>query len=157
MKGQTFSSYNSFVDFIHSKYFHKDEDGVWVNDVILDTQAIKKRESANMSNYSTFDGYKHDVSTFILEELKPEVEWLKPFLEKGKLRNLSQEDINTIIDVSDDEIRWYIDKLREDYGKKEDQFLAKTQAFLDAYLNKDLQDGTSFVSNFLGKMRAKIQ
>ncbi len=147
MKGKNFSSYKNFREFVDENISGK----------ILDTQAIRKRESANMSNYTTFDGYKADVKTYILEEIVPEVLWLKPFIEKGKVRKLSMSDIDTIIEQSNDDIRWYIDKLRTDYGKNEDQFMAKTQSFLDSYLNKDLQDGTSFVSNDLGEIRAKIQ
>lgn len=76
------------------------------------------------------------------------------YIEDGEVRSLSDSDLVEIVDVAGPDIVEYINKIKTDYPET---YLVNTQKFLDLYLNKDLHDGTSFVSNNLGKIRAKIQ
>jgi hypothetical protein len=71
IKGKKFDSYSEFRSFVTEKE---------LDTKILDTQAIRKRESANMSNYSTFEGYKEPVKTYILKAVNEAPEWLGKYI-----------------------------------------------------------------------------
>lgn len=172
-KDKRFSSYKEFSD--HLEKVKEDH-------VILPVDVIRKREAFNMSNFNTFDEVKLPLKTYIIAEDIDYPEELSQVLSKIWERNDNWE-FDFIDEKAFDKI-WEDEKWNPIYDKskfsqevenelraninliKDDSHWANASSITDSkdfysYFNsvylKDLQDGTSFISKHLAKLRWKIR
>jgi len=144
-----YSSYEWFkkvVNKIDEIFKEKTWSKIWI---ILDTQVIRKREAANMSNYKTFDDYIEKTKTLIIKEkhndwiitkeiLNSDWKTIKiPDLLEMEKQNKIPQHVKERLDILDTE---------EERIK-----------FLEWSYMKDYQDWTSFVSKNLWEIRDIIQ
>lgn len=67
------------------------------NTFILDTQKIRKREAATMSNYQTFEKYDVDIDTYVLKEVVRKMDWLNKFITDGEVGKISEADFDELM------------------------------------------------------------
>jgi hypothetical protein len=146
-------------------------DWKWNSKVIESIKNIKKRESATMSNYSTFDEVKIPLNTLVLSEeyFVPEIfrklhwkyDWnnlsksdIKKF--ENDIDNLSQEDIDKILNsfYTDWTSQWIQSYLKDYYILWEED---KLKDAIKTWFYNDYEDWTSYVTSDIAILRWSIQ
>lgn len=125
---------------------------------VLSANKWTKRESALMSNNSTFDNVDLKLWAFILDEVHEWVEWLVEKIDwewQIVWKYNSDELLFTIGKLDNyiknpelfDDIKWQIDATEWELGKIK---------VLEWIILKDLEDGTSFVTQDVTRLRNSI-
>ncbi len=153
--GQNFSSFEKYAEYmenIETGVYKKNDEWNLENLHILPRDQIRKRESFNMSRNSTFDKFDIPINTYVLEEDIEEIELLSHLKDNKGNFNGTQEQFDALIQNNpDDKIAQFIQETLKKYD------VNKLNELLNRTYNNDLQDGTSFISQGLAKIRAEIQ
>jgi hypothetical protein len=150
---QKFTSFEQFVEHVEKNSYTNN--GKLENKYILSRDKIRKREAFNMSTRNTFEDYVVDTATYIIEKKIDEIPELTPYLVNWKY-NLSIEDIDSAIAQDSNknltEILSAMKKWHDDWVFN----IVDINNAINLIFRNDLQDGTSFVSHNLVKIRAEI-
>ena len=150
---EKFTSFKQFVKWVEDKSYTND--GELENKYILSRDKIRKREAFNMSTRNTFEKYVVDTATYVIEKKIDDVAELTPYLVDWKY-NVSIEDIDNIITLNSNKNLVQILKAMKEWYDVETFDIADINSAINLTFRNDLQDGTSFVSHNLVKIRAAI-
>jgi len=142
IKYSTYEAFKKDLNIIENKF----KESNWIKRewrwIILETNNIRKRESANMSNFSTFDDIKIPLKTLVLAK-QFDNSWIKYNDDKT---------INVDRTIANKDTPEYIRKRLVSITDPDEQV-----SFLDSAFNKDNQDWTSFISWHMARLRDRIQ
>lgn len=124
------------------------------NEILQIDKEIRKREAFNMSNFTTFDEVKIPLSTYVIEPMLQVPEWLKKYCKFDD--NWEFDSFNEL--YNEEEVRAVIQSL-DDYHWENIADLSSDELidYIKLSFLKDNQDGTSFVSKNLSKIRWLIR
>ena len=152
LKDGKFSSFDDYLKKVDPKLYGGD----WyeANPYILTNKQIRKREGFNMSTRNTFEDYIVDTATYVIEKKIEIVEAISNYFN-GKEYVLTIEQVDEVISTNlDTNVTMVFSSLREWYGK--DFNINQINKFINLLFNNDLQDGTSWISNALIRIRSEI-
>jgi len=113
----------------------------------LTADVIAKRETFNMSNYNTFDNVNIPIKTYILQEVNNFTQKLKTLIKES----------NNLEEIKD-AISWEVSKeIYEDIMSGLPKNISEVKSYLDNIFLKDFNDGTSWASKDLWRLRNEIK